>query len=106
MIPDPYTVFTEVNSTRGGNHQSVTLTSSEAIVCDIRCQCVYILYICLSQQTRDVLPMLAQCWASVVDGGPTLSQHWVNFSCLLGIVHIYVCMCSNPTVQKKCWANI
>ena len=22
--------------------------------------------------------MLVQCWASVVDGGPTLSQHWLN----------------------------
>ena len=25
--------------------------------------------------------MLCQCWASVVDGGPTLTQHWVNVSC-------------------------
>ena len=24
-----------------------------------------------------------KCWASVVDGGPTLNQHWVNVSCLL-----------------------
>ena len=22
------------------------------------------------------------CWLSVVDGGPTLAQHWVNVSCL------------------------
>ena len=22
-------------------------------------------------------PMLAQCWASVEDGGPTLNHHWV-----------------------------
>ena len=28
--------------------------------------------------------MLGQRWASVVDGGLTLSQHWVNVSCLLG----------------------
>ena len=27
--------------------------------------------------------MLAQCWASVVDGGPTLNQHPVSVSCLL-----------------------
>ena len=26
--------------------------------------------------------MLAQCWASVVDDGPTLDQHWVDVSCL------------------------
>ena len=28
--------------------------------------------------------MLGQCWADVVDGGPTLNQHWSNVSCLLG----------------------
>ena len=28
--------------------------------------------------------MLYQCWASVVDGGPTMVQHRVDFSCLLG----------------------
>ena len=29
-------------------------------------------------------PMLDQCWANVVDGGPTLVQHWIHVSCLLG----------------------
>ena len=38
-----------------------------------------------SQQTRDVDPMLIQCWANVEDGGPTLNQYWVNVSCLLGL---------------------
>ena len=28
-------------------------------------------------------PMLAQCRATVYDGGPTLNQHWVNVSRLL-----------------------
>ena len=28
--------------------------------------------------------MLFQCWASVIDTGPTLKQHWVNASRLLG----------------------
>ena len=37
----------------------------------------------LTQQTRDVQPMLVQCWASVEDDGPTLYQHWLNVSCLL-----------------------
>ena len=37
----------------------------------------------LSQQTRDVQPMLFECWANVVDGGPTFKQHWLNVSCLL-----------------------
>ena len=29
----------------------------------------------LSQKTRDVYPMLFQCWPVVVDGGPTLDQY-------------------------------
>ena len=27
--------------------------------------------------------MLGQCWTDVVDCGPTLTQHWLNVSCLL-----------------------
>ena len=36
--------------------------------------------------------MLVLCWASVVDGGPTLNQHCVNDSCLLGslVLHINI----------------
>ena len=30
------------------------------------------------QQTRNVRPMLAQCWASVVDDGRALDRHWLN----------------------------
>ena len=37
-----------------------------------------------SQQTRDIKPMLGQCLADVVDGGPTLYQQWFNVSCFLG----------------------
>ena len=37
-----------------------------------------------SQQSRDIRPMLNQRGPSVVDDGPTLIQHWVNVSCLLG----------------------
>ena len=36
-----------------------------------------------SQQARAIEPMLGQCWADVVDGRPTLTQHWFNGSCLL-----------------------
>ena len=36
-----------------------------------------------SQQTRDVEPMLVQCWASVADYGPTLNQHCFIVSSLL-----------------------
>ena len=35
------------------------------------------------KQTRDVHPMLCQCWPSVADASPVLAQHWVIFSCLL-----------------------
>ena len=35
-------------------------------------------------KARDVYLMLALCWASVVDDGPALSQHWVIVSYLLG----------------------
>ena len=28
--------------------------------------------------------MLVECWASVVDAGPTLNQHWFKVLCLLG----------------------
>ena len=38
----------------------------------------------LAQQTRDVDPVLGECWADVEDGGPTFTQHWVNVSCILG----------------------
>ena len=28
------------------------------------------------QQAPDVDPMLFYCWSSIVDGGPTIKQHW------------------------------
>ena len=39
-----------------------------------------------SQQTRDIIPMLVQCWFTVYDAGPTLNQQWDNVSCLLGLM--------------------
>ena len=33
-----------------------------------------------SQLTRDIEPLLIQCWADVVAGGPTLNQHWFNIT--------------------------
>ena len=32
--------------------------------------------------------MMFQCWASAADGGPTLKQHWVNASWLLGTQNV------------------
>ena len=31
-------------------------------------------------------PMLILCWASVIDGGPTSNQHWVNALCFMDII--------------------
>ena len=47
------------------------------------------------QQAYDVQPMLDYCWASVVDGGATLNQYWLNVSRFLRkrssqVQHIYV----------------
>ena len=41
------------------------------------------------QQTRDIEPLLVQCWASVYDAGPTLNQQWLNVSCLLRGLLLY-----------------
>ena len=38
------------------------------------------------QQTTYVHPMLGQCWATVVDSRPALSQHRVNALCFLDII--------------------
>ena len=47
----------------------------------------------LAQKTRDNHPMLGQCWASVIDGGPTLDQPQVNFPCLfVGDARAAVCV--------------
>ena len=35
------------------------------------------------EYTRGVHPMLGQWWRAVADGGPSLTRHWVNVSCLL-----------------------
>ena len=46
-----------------------------------------------SQQTRDIVPILVQCWFTVYDAGPTLNQQWDNVSCLLGLMslpHLFV----------------
>ena len=42
-----------------------------------------------TQQTRDVKPMLFQCWPTVFDVGPTIKQHWFNVSRLLGMCRSY-----------------
>ena len=43
--------------------------------------------------------MFDQCWANVVDGGPTLVEHWVDVSWLLGDPHILV-------MRAQCTPNL
>ena len=40
-------------------------------------------HLTISRQTRAVNLILVFCWASSTNGGPTLSQHWVNDLCFL-----------------------
>ena len=42
----------------------------------------------ISQQTRDVDPMLVWCWSGVEDGGPTLNQHCFNVSTDMRMVKV------------------
>ena len=50
-----------------------------------------------------------QCWASAVDGGPTLNQCWVNVPLLAGLVlryfHSMYRSCKQETYIKY-WFNI
>ena len=38
------------------------------------------------KQTREVVPMLSQCWAIVIDSGPGLAQHVVFAGLILSII--------------------
>ena len=37
---------------------------------------------------HSIQPLL-ECWANIKDGGPTLKQHWLNASCLLGYQRLF-----------------
>ena len=39
-------------------------------------------------RVQDVESMLVLCWSNVVDGGPTVNQHWYNILCLLDIIFL------------------
>ena len=45
-----------------------------------------------AEQTGGVEPGLVLCWASVADGGLEWDQHWVNVSCLLGVLTGHICV--------------
>ena len=59
-----------------------------------------------SQQTQDLDSMLAQRWSNVVDGEPTLNQHWFNVLVRWGRTHsIREEMCSIPAQAYTHWAH-
>ena len=65
-------------------------------------------------KTRDIEPMLVECWSSICDAGPTFKQHWFSVSCFLGramwhtvkgwglmsasITSCYMCPCLWPSL--------
>ena len=57
--------------------------------------------------------MLFQCWPTVFDAGPTLTQHWVNAPCLLGLIpvntiqeSIVIPMPTADLTLKQQWVNV
>ena len=49
--------------------------------------------------------MVSKCWPAVPDVGPTLKQHCVNVSCLLGTAPD-INSWSNTATLTKCWASV
>ena len=48
---------------------------------------------------------LFECWPAVSDVGPTLKQHWVNVSCLLGSAPV-INSRPNTATLTNCWASV
>ena len=46
----------------------------------------------LSQQTGEIQPMLLHCWASVVDDGATMQQHWFITICVYCVPRCIACI--------------
>ena len=90
-----------------------TLTPTYSFVYPLLClHCVYIIFFrgphgrrvkgqwvgvglhCLTRSPANTRrePVLVLGWASVADGGPELDQHWVNVSCLLGVLTGHICV--------------
>ena len=66
----------------------------------------------ISQRTRDDHPMPVRSWPIVCDARPTLYRHWVNVSCLLGMIYIIrhhldfhiVIKCLHPFMGSNTWS--
>ena len=56
--------------------------------------------------------MVGYCWVDVADGGPTLTQLWVNASCLLGGLVLLAAYCwpqlqaDTDPMSLKSWASV
>ena len=75
------------------------IQSSVCMVCGVHCLPLVSREMS-SQQTRDLHPMLVQCWPTVYDVGPTLKQHWMSVSCLLGWAG-----CHSGQISDQCPLN-
>ena len=65
---------------------------------DLRLSSNKLKYLNLSQQTRDIDPMLDQCWATVYEAGRL--QHWSNIGSMSRVCQEWVWM-SLPTPAQK-----
>ena len=53
--------------------------------------------------TRNIVPMWAWGWSSVVDAGPTSRPHWFNVLCLLALFTYHVSLCGWRNDNNVCW---
>ena len=68
------------------------------------------------QQTRDIDPMVVQCWPTVCDAVPASNQHWFNASVFAGLRSIAswsgraYCwrrvQADTDPMSDKCWASV
>ena len=55
--------------------------------------------------SKDTEPILTQCWPTVCDAGPTLSQHQVNVSCLLTCCAVCKLLVSLHALSNYCFSG-
>ena len=60
----------------------------------------------MSHQTRDVYPKFVQCWPTVCDADPTLTQPCVNVLCLHRYKYVVACSWHVPIVHDSSSRNM
>ena len=71
-----------------------------------------LLGIAAAHLTRYIIQMPCYCWVDVADGGPTVTQHWVNVLCLLVGLVLLAAYCwprlqdDHDPMSVKCWASV